>query len=109
MTTTLAALIEAQDAPTSQTTEYTSTDVKTTIDKFTAHNTTGAGITLAVNLVPSGGSAGSTNLKLNKTIQPGQTYTCPELVGHVLEDGDFISMIAGATGLTIRASGRKVS
>lgn len=109
MTTTTQALIESKDAPTAQTAEYTSTDVVTIIDKFTAHNTTGAGITLVVNLVPVSGTAGTSNQKLSKTIQPGQTYLCPEVVGHTLNVGDFISLVAGATGLTIRASGRVVS
>lgn len=108
MTTITRAIIESKNAPTSQTTEYTSTNLVTVIDKFTAHNTTGASITFAVNLVPNAGSAGATNLKLSKTILPGQTYRCPELVGHTLNSGDFISLIAGATGLTIRASGRQI-
>jgi hypothetical protein len=109
MAVTIAVLIASKNAPTSQTTEYTSTAVKTILDKFTAHNTTAAGITFVVNLVPSGGVAGAANQTLSKTIQPAQTYTCPELVGHTQEAGDFISLIAGATGLTIRASGRQVS
>lgn len=109
MTTTTNTLIQSKDAPTSATTEYTSSNVKTIIDKFTVHNTTGAGITFEVNLVPNGGSAGSDNQKINRTIQAGQPYLCPEVVGHTLEDGDFISINAGATGLTIRASGRVVS
>lgn len=109
MTTIAAALIESKDAPTSQVTEYTSTDVKTIIDKFTVHNTTGAGITFIVNLVPAAGAAGTANQKLSKTIQPAETYRCPEIVGHTLEASDFISMIAGATGLTIRSSGRQIS
>jgi len=109
MAVIIVVLIASKNAPTSQTTEYTSTAVKTIIDKFTAHNTTAAGITFVVNLVPSGGAAGTVNQTLSKTIQPAQTYTCPELVGHTLEVSDFISLVAGTTGLTIRASGRQVS
>lgn len=109
MTTTTTVLIDAKDAPTSQTTEYTSSDVKTIIDKFTAHNTTGGNLTYAVNLVPTGSSASATNLILNRTILAGQTYTCPELVGQTLNAGDFISDIAGGAGLTIRASGRQIT
>jgi hypothetical protein len=45
-----------------------------------------------------------------RTIVPNETYTCPELVGHVLEAGGFISTLASAaTSLTIRCSGREVS
>ena len=110
MTTITKALIESKDAPTSQTPQYTATNVKTIIDKFTGTNTTGAAITLSINLVPQGGSAGATNLIVDtKTVQPGQTYPFPEVIGHTLEDGDFISVIASATGLTIRSSGREIS
>jgi hypothetical protein len=109
MTTSVRALIEAKVAEALQTTQYVSTAVRTIIDKFTATNTTGGALTFAVNLVASGGAAGAANLVLSKTIQSGQTYTCPEAVGHVLEAGDLISTIAGGAGITIRASGRQVS
>jgi hypothetical protein len=68
-------------------------------------------VTLAVNLVAAAGSAGVSNLILSaKNIVPGETYPCPELVGHILEPGGFISTIAGAaTSLTIRASGREIT
>lgn len=110
MTTTVNTLIESQDAPTVQTTLYTSTSLKTIIDKFTASNTTGGALTIAVNLVPSGDVAGTANLiRTTKTLQAGEVYRFPELVGHTLESGDFISLIASATGITIRASGRRIS
>ena len=38
------------------------------------------------------------------------TYTFPEVVGHVLEPGGFVSTLAGsASALVIRASGREVT
>lgn len=110
MTTVAVAIILSKAAENAQTTQYTSTDVKTIIDKFTVNNTTGGNVTFAVNLVNSGGAAGAANLILSKTILAGQCYTCPELIGHVLEAGDFISSIAGAAAsLTIRAAGRQIS
>lgn len=43
-------------------------------------------------------------------LQPSEVYTFPEIVGQVLNAGDFISTIAGtATSVNIRASGREVS
>jgi hypothetical protein len=46
----------------------------------------------------------------NKTLLPSETYTFPELVGHVLQPGGFISTIAGtASAINIRSSGREVS
>lgn len=110
MTTTVAAIIPSKAAENAQTTQYTSTGLKSIIDKFTATNTTGGNVTFAVNLVNSGGAAGSANLMFTRTILAGQCYTCPELVGHVLEAGDFISTLAGAAAsITIRASGRQVT
>jgi hypothetical protein len=57
-----------KSAENAQTTQYTSTDVQTIIDKFTVNNTTGGNVTFAVNLVNSGGAAGAANLILSKTI-----------------------------------------
>lgn len=110
MTTTAKALLESKYAENSQTTQYTASGVRAIIDKFSAYNGTGGAVTLAVNLVPSGGSAGASNLKVSKSLLAGETYTFPEIVGHVLNPGDFISTIAGAaTSLVIRVSGREVS
>lgn len=109
MTTVATAIIPSKVAEAIQTTQYTSVDLKTIIDKFVVDNTTGGNLTFAVNLVNSGGAAGAANLILAKTILAGQCYTCPELVGHVLEAGDSISTLAGGAGLTIRAAGRQIS
>lgn len=104
-------LIPAKNAEDAQTTQYTATGVKAIIDKFTATNYSGVAATLSVNLVPSGGAAGNDNLVVKtKTLQPGETYTFPEIVGASLEAGGFISTIAGtAASINIRANGREIS
>jgi hypothetical protein len=104
-------LIASKQAENAQTTQYTATNAKAIIDKFTATNTSASNVTLSVNLVTSGGSAGVTNLIVDaRAIAPDETYTFPELVGQVLESGGFISTIASAaTSLTIRASGREIT
>lgn len=104
-------LIPAKTAENAQTTQYTSTNVSTIIDKFTATNYSAAAATISVNLVTSGGSAGNDNLIVKaKTLQPSETYTFPELVGQTLLAGGFISTIAGtASAINIRASGRTIS
>ena len=104
-------LIPAKTAENAQTTQYTSTNVSTIIDKFTATNYSAAAATVSVNIVSSGGSAGNDNLIVKaKTLQPSETYTFPELVGQVLASGGFISTIAGtASAINIRASGRTIS
>ena len=111
MTVTVKVLIPAKQAENAQTTQYTATNVKAIIDKFTVTNTSGSNVTFSCNLVTVSGSAGASNLIIDtRTIVPDETYTCPELVGQALESGGFISTIAGAaTSLTIRASGREIS
>lgn len=104
-------IIPAKIAENSQTTQYTSANVRTIIDKFTATNYSASAATISVNLVTSGDTAGNQNLVVKtKTLQPGEAYTFPELVGHSLDLGGFISTLAGtATAINIRASGRVIS
>jgi hypothetical protein len=111
MTVTAKPLIEAKDAETAQTTQYTApANTRALIDKLTATNTSGSTASISVNLVPSGGTAGATNLiTKTKALAAGESYTFPEIVGHVLAAGDFISAVASAAGITIRASGREVT
>lgn len=111
MTVTAKVIIPAKTAENSQTTQYTSTSVTTIIDKFTATNYTTSPATLSVNLVTVSGAAGNDNLiTKTKTLQAGEVYTFPELVGQVLGSGDFISTIAGtASAVNIRASGRQIT
>jgi hypothetical protein len=85
--------------------------VSAIIDKFTATNYSAAAATISINLVTQFDSSGNQNLIIkNKTLLPSETYTFPELVGHVLQPGGFISTIAGtASAINIRSSGREVS
>ena len=111
MTVTIKVLIPAKQAENAQTTQYIATNCKTIIDKFTATNTTAGNVTISVNLVTSGGSAGVTNLIVDtRSLAPDECYTFPELVGQALEPSGFISTLAGAaTSLTIRANGREIT
>jgi len=111
MAVSISNIIPAKTAENAQTTQYTSNGVQTIIDKFTATNYNTTAATISVNLVTAAGSAGNDNLIVKtKTLQPSETYTFPELVGHVLPNGGFISTIASAAStINIRASGRLVS
>ena len=111
MAVTAKVLIPPKQLENAQTAQYTATNVRAIIDKATITNTSAANVTVSVNLVTVSGSASSANLMIStRTIVPGETYLCPELVGQVLEAGGFISTIAGAaTSLTFRVSGREVS
>ena len=104
-------IIPAKTAENTQTTQYTSSGVQTIIDKFTATNYSASAATLSVNLVTQFDAAGNQNLIIKqKTLLPSETYTFPELVGHVLQPGGFISTLAGtASAINIRSSGREVS
>jgi len=111
MTVIVKVLIPAKQAENAQTTQYTATNVKAIIDKFTVTNTSANNVTFSCNLVISGGTAGASNLIIDaRTLVPDECYTCPELVGQALDVGGFISTLAGAaSSLTIRASGREIS
>ena len=111
MTVTVKVLVPAKTAENSQTTQYTATGVTAIIDKFTATNYSANAATISVNLVTASGSAGNDNLIVKtKTLQPAETYTFPELVGHVIAQSGFISTIAGtAWAINIRVSGREVT
>jgi len=111
MTVTTKVIIPAKQVENAQTTQYTATNCRAIIDKATATNTSGANVTLSVNLVTSGGSSGVSNLVVNaRAIAPNETYTLPELVGQVLDSGGFISTLAcAATSITLRISGREIT
>lgn len=104
-------LIESKQVEAIQTAQYTANAVVGVIDKFSATNTSSSNVSLSVNIIENGGTAGNDNLLIKaKTILPGETYLCPELIGHVLPNGTFISTLASAaSSLTIRASGREIS
>jgi hypothetical protein len=112
-TVTAKCLVETKYAENAQTTQYTApAGTRVIIDKCTASNNSGANQTIAVNVVPSGGTAGASNL-----IYPATTITnagapelFPGLVGRVLNPGDFISTIASAgSAIVLRIEGREVT
>ena len=111
MAVNVRVLIPAKIAENTQTTQYTAQNVSAIIDKFTATNYSASAATLSVNLVTQFDSSGNQNLIIkSKTLLPSETYTFPELVGHVLQPGGFISTIASAaSAINIRSSGREIS
>jgi len=112
MTITVQVLLSGTQVLAPQTTQYTvPASTKVIIDKCTATNTTGAAATLSINLVPAAGAAGAANLVLSaKSLAAGETYTCPEVVGHVLNAADFVSTLSGtANAISLRMSGRAVT
>lgn len=111
MTVSVKVLVPAKTAENAQTTQYTANGVTALIDKFTATNYSGSAATISVNLVTAATAAGNDNLIVKtKTLQPAETYTFPELVGHALMPSGFISTLAGtASAINIRVSGREIT
>lgn len=111
MTVTVKVLVPGKTVEATQTTQYTANNVTTIIDKFTATNYSATVAAISVNLVTTSFTASNNNLiSKTKTLQPSEVYTFPELVGQVLNPGDFISTLAGtAASINMRVSGREVS
>jgi hypothetical protein len=110
MSVTAKPLAVSGYAAASETTIYTATGVRAILDKFTVYNSDVASITYVVKLVPNGGTAGLSHVIVSKVVAAGETYTLPEVIGHVLENGGFISETA-STGskLVRRVSGREIT
>ena len=106
-----ANIIPAKNMENAQTTQYVATGVTTIIDKFTATNFSSGMVNVSVNLTVAGTAAGNSNLIVKtRTLQPGETYTFPEIVGHTLPSGGFVSTLASAAAaVNLRASGREIS
>lgn len=111
MTVTVKTLVAPKQIENAQTTQYTATAARALIDKATVTNTDTVNRTFSVNLVQSGGTASNANLIIDdRTVVPGETYLCPELIGQTLDPGAFISTIASAAAaLTLRVSGREIT
>lgn len=109
MTTTAKCLFEAAHAANAQTTIYTAPPgTRTIIDRFSGYGTAAA--TLTANIVASGGAAAATNVVEDKTFAIGDEWAFPNVVGQVLNPGDFISIIASAAAsIVVRVSGREVN
>jgi hypothetical protein len=111
MTVTAKTLVPAKFVDATQTTQYTATNVTTIIDKFTATNISGSTATISINLVTATFSPDNSNLIVkDKSLAANETYIFPELVGHILQSGAFISTIAStASAINMRVSGREVT
>lgn len=94
-----------------QTTQYTANNVRAQIDKVTVTNTSATSVTFSCNLcIKDEAPSASNQIIKDKQIAAGETYLCPELVGHSIEAGGLISTLASATdSLVIRASGREIT
>jgi len=105
-------IIPAKNMENTQTVQYAAPSGTTTIiDKFTATNFSSGMVNVSVNLAAVSEATGNSNLIVKtRTLQPGETYTFPEIVGHTLPSGGFVSTLASAAAaVNLRASGREIS
>lgn len=112
MTVVAQTLIQAKYAVSAFEVQYSPSGARTIIDKFTATNNGTSPVEFSLFLVPNGQSVGNAQHRLlnRREIEPKACYTCPEIVGHVMESGDSIVTLASVGGsITIRASGRVIS
>ena len=74
-------------------------------------NTTGAGVTLTVNVVENGGSVATSNQYINAgTVAANSSDPLFDITGVILGPGDFISAIAGsASALNLKIGIKQVS
>lgn len=112
MTVTALGIFEAvTPVAATETPVYTSPagTTRTILDKFTATNTGGAVSVVTVKIIPFGGAAGTGNIIVSAmNLAAGASYTFPEIVGHVLQPGDILSVISSVATVNFRGSGRQV-
>ena len=113
MTATPKVIVAAQDLANASALLYTSpaNGKGTWIDKATATNHVAATHTVTVYLVPSGGSAGGTNVAVQaKPVAAAATDLLPEVVGKFLGPGDMIYAFAdAAASVNIGINGRELT
>lgn len=111
MATTPTVLVPSKVVENSQTTQYTASNVTAIIDKVTATNYSAGAQTLSISLVTVGDTTGNQNLTAKTVaLQAGESYGFPEITGHVLKSGGYISTIASAaSSINLRISGREVT
>lgn len=103
--------IQAKYIESSQTTQYTASNVIARIDNITISNPTALSATFSLSIVPSGGSVSASNtIYTTKTVLAGEVFLCSGLWGKILNSGEFISAIAGtSSALVIDASVTEIS
>ena len=106
-------LIDPFQPAAAESTAYTSPTAGkgTIIDKLSGTNVSAGTVTLTVKLIKVGTVASAANTIVNvRSLAANETYTFPEVVGHVLNPGDFISVLpSAATAITVRSSGRELT
>jgi len=111
MATTPLTLVAAQQLSNAAATYYTSTSIKTRIEKATVTNNDTVARTVTIHIVASGGSESASNRITNaRSIAAGETWHCGDLVGHIMPVDSTLRALASAnTALTFMVSGSQLS
>ena len=111
MTVVAKTLVASQYAQNSEAQVYRPNGTRAIIDRFTAVNNSASPAELSVWIVPNGGTTGGGNRMIyQRELASKESYSCPEIIGHVLESGDSLVVLASAGGaIAIRVSGREVT
>lgn len=112
MTITPVQLIAPQQLTNAAAIYYTSTNIRTRVDKMSFTNVDTANPhTVTVYLVPNGGSPGVTNIITDaRSIAAKQTWNSPDMVGQILNPGDTIQALADASAqVVVSAAGVQIS
>ena len=105
MTITPIQLVPAQYLTNTVAIYYTSSNIKTRIDKATFTNNDNTSHTISVYLVPNGASPNASNLITNRrSISAGITWLGTDLIGHILGPGDSIQALADTTNVVAFAA-----
>lgn len=112
MARTAKRLVAGSQLTTSAATYYTVPALTTCIvRKVSFTNTSGSAATVTLHLITSGGSASDSNkIAHTKNLAAGETWSCPDAEGQVLEASGFIQALASAgTSITMIASGIEIT
>ena len=91
-------------------TYYTANKCRTLIDKCTVRNNDFVNQIVIISLLTAGGDT-APSVILTRSLAPGETYLCPEVVGHELDSGSSITAqtLVGDAHVALRVSGREVT
>jgi hypothetical protein len=93
------AMVDGVPITDSATTYYTApANARGLIKKATFTNDHTIPVTISINVVRSGEAVGYANaISKTKTLAAGETWTCTDMAGHLMEASGFISMVASVT------------
>ena len=108
MSTSAKRLVAGSQLTAAAVVYYTApTSTKAVIKSASIVNTTAGAVAATVYIVPAAGSPAAANTLISaRSIAVNETYTCPELVNHVLGPGETLQALG--LNLTFAVSGAEI-